>query len=144
MSPRPLPVLALLLLLAVPVINAAQPPDPDGRIDLRLTAEERAQFLAEMRQMLASIQGILEGIGSGDRERIAAAARQSGNTMARATPDAVRAKMPPEFRAIGGPTHMLFEELAIRAESDEMEMIAAQASEVMKQCLACHAAFRVH
>ena len=109
--------MALLLLLAVPVINAAQPPDPDGRIDLRLTAEERAQFLAEMRQMLASIQGILEGIGSGDRERIAAAARQSGNTMARATPDTVRAKLPPAFREIGGPTHMLFEELAIRAES---------------------------
>jgi hypothetical protein len=115
----------------------------DSRINLNLTAEERAEFLAEMRNMLASIQGLMQGIGEGDRERIAAAARQSGNRMARATPVSVRAKLPQSFRDIGGPTHMMFEELAVRAETDDMDSLARDTADLMKQCLACHAAFRV-
>jgi hypothetical protein len=94
--------------------------------------------------MLASIQGTLQGIGDADRDRIAAAARQSGNRMARATADAVRAKLPQVFGDIGGPTHVLFEELAVRAETDDMDSLARDAAQVMNQCLACHAAFRVH
>ena len=62
----------------------------DGRMDLGLTPEERVEFLAEMRQMLASVQGILQGSGTEDRDRSAAAARLSGNRMAPATPDSVR------------------------------------------------------
>ena len=64
--------------------------------------------------------------------------------MARATPDAVRAKLPQAFRDLGGPTHMLFEELAVRAETDDMDSLARDAAQLMNQCLACHAAFRVH
>ena len=62
----------------------------DGRMDLGLTPEKRVEFLAEMRQMLASVQSILQGIGSEGRDRIAAAAHLSGTRMARATPDSVR------------------------------------------------------
>ena len=115
----------------------------DGRMDLRFTPQERAEFLTEMRQMLASIQGILGGIGTADRDRIAEAARLSGNRMARATPDSVREKLPQSYRDIGGPTHMLFEELAVRAETDEMDGLARFTAELMNQCVACHAAFRV-
>ena len=115
----------------------------DGRMDLRLTPQERAEFLKEMRQMLASIQGILGGIGTADRDRIAEVARLSGNRMARSTPDSVREKLPQSFRDIGGPTHMLFEELAVRAETDEMDSLARFTAELMNQCVACHAAFRV-
>lgn len=115
----------------------------DGRMDLGLTPEERVEFLAEMRQMLASVQGILQGIGTEDRNRIAAAARLSGNRMARATPDSVREKLPQSFRDIGGPTHLLFEELAVRAETDEMDSLARFTAELMNPCVACHAVFRV-
>ena len=114
----------------------------DGRMDLGLTPEERVEFLAEMRQMLASVQGILQGIGTEDRNRIAAAARLSGNRMARATPDSVREKLPQSFRDIGGPTHLLFEELAVRAETDEMDSLACFTAELMNPCVACHAVFR--
>jgi hypothetical protein len=120
------------------------PSDPDNRINLGLTPEERAEFLAEMRVMLSSIQGILQGIGEDDRDRIAEAARQSGNRMARATPEAVRAKLPQAFRDLGGPTHMLFEELAIRAETDDLDTLAGHAAVILNQCLACHAMFRAH
>ena len=116
----------------------------DSRVDLKLTPEERAVFLADMRNMLASIQGIMQGIGDADRERIAAAARQSGNRMARATPASIRAKTTQAFRDIGGPTHMMFEELAVRAETDDMDSLARDTANLMNQCMACHAMFRVH
>jgi hypothetical protein len=123
--------------------------DPTGIVDTRthlgLTLAERAEFLTQMRQMLASVEGIVSGIGTGDREKIASAARESGNRMARATPASVRAKLPQAFKELGGPTHMLFEEIAVRAESDpifDADGLARLTGETMRQCLACHALFR--
>jgi hypothetical protein len=119
----------------------AQP--DDNRIDLNLTPAERAEFLAEMRVMLGSVQGVVQGIAEVDREAIARSARISGNRMARATPAAVRAKMPPAFGELGAPTHMMFEELAIRAETDDMDMLTRYLGQTLKQCLACHATYKV-
>lgn len=96
-----------------------------------------------MRQMLISIQGILQGIGSDDRDQIARSARKSGNRMARATRASIRDKLPEAFKQIGGPTHLMFEELAIRAEMDDMETIAEFTGQLMGQCIACHASFKV-
>jgi hypothetical protein len=138
--------LILLLGASVAVFAADKAPKQgavDTRYNLRLTPTEQAEFLAEMRSMLASIQHIMIGIGASDRAMIAEYARRSGNRMARATPASVRAKTPPSFQAIGGPTHLMFEELAIRAESDDMDMIATDTGKLMNQCAACHAAFKV-
>ena len=115
----------------------------DKRIGLVMSDADKAEFLSEMRQMLASIQGIMAGIGTEDRELIFKSAKYSGNRMARATPDSVRKMLPQSFKDIGGPTHMMFEELAIRSETDDMDMLAEFTGELMKQCLACHAAFKV-
>lgn len=111
------------------------------RIRLGLTDPEKVEFLSEMRQMLASIQGIITGIGEENRELIIKSARYSGNRMARETPESVKAKTPQSFKDIGGPTHMMFEELVIRAETDDMDTLASFTGELMKQCLACHAMF---
>lgn len=142
MTPLHSRLLALALVCMAPHAAGAPPAD-DSRINLRLTPEERVEFLAEMRQMLGSIQGVMQGIGDADRERIAAAARLSGNRMARATPASVRAKLPQSFRDLGGPTHMMFEELAVRAETDDMDSLARDTANLMNQCMACHATFRV-
>lgn len=115
----------------------------DKRIDLGLTPAEKVEFLSEMRQMLASIQGILAGLGNENREQIIESARLSGNKMARATPDSVTKKLPQSFRDIGGPTHMMFEELVIRAGTDDMDMLASFTSELMQQCMTCHEMFKV-
>lgn len=138
-----IPLLSFVMLLISPAW-ANDGKGVDTRINLKLTPEERVEFLAEMRQMLASVQGILQGIGESDRHKIAESARLSGNRMARATPDSVRAKLPQSFRDLGGPTHLMFEELAIRAETDDMDTLARHAGEIMNQCMACHASFRVY
>lgn len=116
----------------------------DKRISLNLTKAEEVGFLSEMRQMLSSIQGILAGIGENNRELIISSARYSGNRMARATPESIKQKTPQSFKDIGGPTHMMFEELVIRAEDDDMETLTLFTSKLMKQCLACHAMFKVN
>ena len=116
----------------------------DTRVNLQLTESEAVEFLAEMRSMLASVQGIVMGIGTKDRELIVRSARRSGNQMARNTPATVRAKLPETFKALGGPTHMMFEELVIRAETDDMDALAEFTGELMKQCLSCHAQFKVN
>lgn len=134
----------LILSFASTSVRADTVKTVDSRVNLKLTVEERAEFLAEMRQMLASIQGIMQGIAETDRNRIAESARLSGNRMARATPASVRAKLPQSFRDIGGPTHMMFEEMAVRAETDEMDMLARDSAELLKQCMACHATYRVY
>ena len=126
------------LTLKLPVVDV-----PDKRISLGLTAEEKAEFLTEMRQMLTSIQGIMTGIGTEDRALIIKSARYSGNRMARATPDSIKKKTPVSFEEIGGPTHMMFEELVIRAADEDMDMLAEFTGDLMKNCLACHAMFKV-
>lgn len=115
----------------------------DQRTCLGLTVSEKAAFLGEMRQMLASIQGIMAGIGTRDRALIIQSARYSGNRMARETPASIKQKTPLSFKEIGGPTHMLFEEIVVRAVDDDMDMLAKLTGNLMKNCLACHAVFRV-
>jgi len=134
----------LASLLSIPLtVVAGSGESTDKRIALNFTAAETTDFLAEMRQMLVSIQGIIMGIGEEDRELILKSARASGGRMARATPDSIRSKLPPSFREIGGPTHMMFEELVIRSETDDMDMLASFTGELMQQCLACHEMFKI-
>lgn len=117
--------------------------EPDNRISLGFNASEKAEFLSEMRQMLASIQAVISGIAEEDIEKIVKAAKYSGNQMARNTPMSIKTKTPLSFKEIGGPTHMMFEELAIRAETDDMQTLTEFTGELMQQCLACHAMFKV-
>lgn len=138
--------LAALLTIVSPGSGAApassEPVPQDTRISLGLSEAESVALLTEMRQMLASIQGIIAGIGEEDRQRIIEAARYSGNRMARETPESIKQKTPPAFKQLGGPTHMMFEELVIRADTDDMDMLASFTGELMQQCLQCHAMFK--
>lgn len=132
----------LLSVIAVPV-SSGDSEIQDDRINLGLTKSEKAEFLQEMRQMLVSIQGIISGIGEENRALIISSARKSGNRMARATPDSVRNKLPQTFKEIGGPTHMMFEEIAVIAETDDMDILATTTGILMQQCVACHSMFKV-
>jgi hypothetical protein len=116
----------------------------DNRTSLGFTATEKDAFLSEMREMLASIQKIMVGIGTENRKMISSAAHYSGNRMARDTPESIKKKTPLAFKEIGAPTHMMFEELVIRAETDDMGTLAEFTGELMQKCLACHALFKAN
>ncbi len=121
----------------------------DKRYSLGLDEAEKEEFLAEMRQMLTTIQQIMTGIATKDKNMIINAARYSGNRMARATPQSVKDKTPVSFEQIGGPTHMMFEELIINVEEMDLDDqgdvtdLAEFTAKLMRNCLACHAAFKV-
>jgi hypothetical protein len=116
----------------------------DSRNSLDLNPSEKAAFLSEMREMLSSIQKIMMGIGTENREMIIDAARYSGNRMARNTPESIKQKTPQAFKELGGPTHMMFEELVIRADVDDMGTLATFTGELMQKCVACHALFKTN
>ena len=134
--------LAAALLAGSVSLPADEASAPDARVSLHFTEVEKAAFLSEMRQMLVSIQGIITGIGEEDPESIIRFARYSGNRMARETPESIKQKTPQSFKEIGGPTHMMFEELVIRAETDDMGTLASFTGELMQQCVACHELFK--
>ncbi len=140
----------LILLLATTSFGSNLPATADTqqyddqRSSLGLSDSEKAQFLSEMRRMLSSIQGIVAGIGDNNREMIIQSARYSGNRMARATPESVKAKLPQAFKDIGGPTHLMFEELVIRAETDDMTTLTQFTGVLLKQCQTCHALFKAN
>lgn len=133
-------LVALIWVFSLPLLAAEQ---IDLRKSLGLTPAEKVEFLAEMQQMLGSIQGVIQGIALDDRDMIIKAARYSGNRMARATPDSVRAKLDDEFKSIGGPTHLMFEELVIRAETDPSEELLSFSAKIMNNCMLCHAKYKV-
>ncbi len=64
--------------------------------------------------------GLISGIGEGDRQLIMKSAGYSGNRMACETPSSFKQKTPQSFKDIGGPTHMMFEELVVGSETDDM------------------------
>lgn len=135
--------LSVSLILSNAPLLAGDSGKGDTRTSLGLTDEEKTEFLSEMRRMLVSIQGVITGIGEGDRNLIVQSARYSGNRMARETPENIKRKTPQSFKDIGGPTHMMFEELAIRAETDDMDTLASFTGGLMQQCIACHELFTV-
>lgn len=142
------PLFSSMALIFAFLLSGAAPAGQDSnsadqRIALKMSAKDKADFLSEMRQMLASVQGVIAGIGTEDRALIYKSAKYSGNRMARATPDTVRKTLPQSFKELGGPTHMMFEELAIRSETDDMATLAEFTGKLMKQCLGCHEMFRV-
>ncbi len=135
-------VFVLTFLLHATVGAGTSESEPDSRISLGLTAQEKVQFLSEMRQMLVSVQGVVSGIAEENPQKIITAAKYSGNRMARQTPASVKRKTPAAFKELGGPVHMMFEELAIRAETDDMQTLTEFTGQLIQQCTACHAMFR--
>jgi hypothetical protein len=139
-------IVLITILIFCQIIDSAaeENVNPDSRKSLDLTLEEKAQFLSEMRQMLSSIQGIISGIAEEDPDKIIESAKYSGNRMARATPVSIKNKTPQEFKDIGGPTHMMFEELVIRAETDDMQTLTELTGRILQQCIGCHAIYRAN
>jgi hypothetical protein len=115
----------------------------DKRIGLVMNEEDKAKFLAEKRQMLKSIQGVITGIGTNNRELIYESAKSSGKSLARQTPKAVVKILPKKFKNLGGPMHKMFEELATRSKTDEMDVLAKYTGKLMQQCVDCHEMYKI-
>ena len=112
----------------------------DGRTALRVPVAAPEAVLTEMRAMLASVQGVTDGVARSDAEAIRRAAAASG--MATAADPALEKVLPEEFLRLGMATHMAFDSLAANAAAGPEASMKALAG-ITSTCVACHAAFRL-
>lgn len=115
----------------------------DNREIVPLTASETAIVLAQMRQMLASVQGVTDGLARGDTPAVIEAASQSGMAMMQGVPAQIRAKFPPPFRQMGMASHRAFDQIVSEAGSAKGPApLLKLLSESIQNCVACHASYR--
>ncbi len=125
-------------------IRGSTAPGTDGRTAVVLQPAERDLVLTEMRGMLFSVQGILEGANQGDVKRIIGASRAAGMAAAADVNPALMAKLPLEFKMLGMSVHREMDEIAKAAEGGTpASEILKMASATLTKCVACHSAWQI-
>lgn len=103
---------------------------------------ERDKVLAEMRQMLESMSGVLQGFVANDMPEIEKAARASG--METAVDPQLEKKLPEAFLRLGMLTHKSFDKLADQAKAGGTREDAIKALAVLSNnCVGCHRTYRL-
>jgi hypothetical protein len=135
---------ALIAALYVFLVRGSVSPASDGRTAILLDPAERDLVLTEMRGFLQATQAILVAATGGDPAGAAKAARTVGVAAQRGVPASLMGKLPLGFKQLGFDTHGRFDQLALDAESlgDANQTLTAL-GELMANCVACHAAFRI-
>lgn len=114
----------------------------DTRQRITLPRAQRDKILAEMRQMLGSIRGILHGLAANDMPTIEKAARVSG--MERAADPELKKRVPEGFLKFGLQTHQGFDRLADKAKAGgTRDDIIKEMAALTNNCVGCHGAYRV-
>ena len=136
--------LALAATLYLFIVRGSVAPASDGRTAILLDPGERDLVLAEMRAFLQATQGVLVAATKGDPAGAAAAAQVVGAAAQRGVPASLMGKLPLGFKQLGFDTHSRFDQLALDAEAlgDPAQTLGAL-GELMSNCVACHAAFRI-
>jgi cytochrome c556 len=112
----------------------------DNRTAIVLQAGERDLILSEMRGLLASVQGIVQGATQENPQQIAQAARAAGMASAADVNPALMARLPLPFKSLGMSVHEDMDALAAAAEAGQpvpelMKMLSA----TLGKCVSCHA-----
>lgn len=116
----------------------------DNRTAVMLGAGERVMILAEMRNLLGGVQGILEGINHGDMKQTSSAARAVGMASAVDVNPALMAKLPMPFKQLGMSVHHDMDDLAQAAESGKSATeLHTMLANTLSKCVACHASWQL-
>jgi hypothetical protein len=108
----------------------------------------RIRTMAHMRDHLLAISEIQEALAQGQFDRAAeiAESRLGMSSMALHGADEVARYMPEGMRAIGSGMHRAASRLALAARdaavSNDVRQPVGALSDVVRQCIACHAAYR--
>lgn len=150
MNTRTLAIAALVLWLvtfavvAVFFVRGSTVQGSDNRTAVVLAPAERDVVLAEMRGLLVSVQGVLEGLNKGDMKQVAEAASASGMGAAVDLNPALMAKLPLEFKSLGMTVHHAMDDLATAAKTGKPAAeIQGMLSATLGNCIACHSAWQL-
>ncbi|MDH4082206.1 MAG: hypothetical protein OEV99_01345 [Nitrospira sp.] len=117
----------------------------DGRTEILLAVAERDQILAEMRQLLKAVDGVVRELGEPkpDLKLMEAAARAVGMHMAADTEPAIMAKLPLPFKQMGMSIHKDMDSLADAITQHETpQQLLKRLSSMTARCTACHDMYR--
>jgi hypothetical protein len=117
----------------------------DGRTEILLATAERDQILAEMRQLLKAVDGVVRELGEPkpDLKLMEAAAREVGMHMAADTEPAIMAKLPLPFKQMGMSIHKDMDALADAITQHETpQQLLKRLSSMTARCTACHDMYR--
>ncbi|MDE2484741.1 MAG: hypothetical protein KGL32_05765 [candidate division NC10 bacterium] len=119
-------------------------PSTDTRQRLVLAPAQRDKILAEMRLMLVSVGGIVQGVAADDLPAAEQAARASGMAVAADVDPQIEKLLPQPFLKLGMQTHMGFDMLAdqMKAGGDQADILRGLAK-LTGNCVACHAVYRL-
>ncbi len=117
----------------------------DGRMEILLAPSERDQILAEMRQLLKGVDGVVRGLGESqpDPKAMEEAARAVGMKMAADTSPAIMAKLPLAFKQMGMSIHKDMDALADAiVQKETSQQILQRLSSMTARCTTCHDLYR--
>ena len=118
-------------------------PGADGRTVIVLAPTERDQILAEMRQLLKAMHGVVSGMSTQNPAQASEAARSVGLHMAADVDPAIMLKLPLAFKQMGMSVHRDMDALAdgIQAGAPTSRVLG-QMAEIMSRCTTCHDLYR--
>ena len=117
----------------------------DGRMEILLAPVERDQILAEMRQLLKAVDGVVRGLGEPqpDLKPMEEAASAAGMKMAADTNPAIMAKLPLPFKQMGMSIHKDMDALADAiVQKETPQQILQRLSSMTARCTTCHDLYR--
>ena len=133
----------MLILVVTGMVHSSED-SADKRSTIYLDDEERTIVLEEMRTFLSTLQKITQGIVADDMAQVSHAAKTMGNDASGGVSLSLIFKLPLSFKLLAADTHQKFDEIAIDADSlADKEHALEQISVLMKNCVACHATYRI-
>lgn len=115
----------------------------DSRKPIIMTSDERNLVLEEMRSFLDSLRIITVALSNNDMATVAESAKKMGMSSSGEVPDALRDKLPKDFKMLAMKTHKAFDLIALDAvDVEDQQHTLEQMGKLMGNCVACHAIFR--
>jgi len=115
----------------------------DTRLAITLTPGEKSLVLGEMRTMLRSVQGIIDGLDQNNMELVSESALESGTEHMVDMDPRVMMKLPLSFKKLGVGSHKYYDEIAAVAQSDgSQKKIISMLNSQLQTCIACHETFQ--
>ena len=116
----------------------------DERSAITLSSSQKVNVLSEMRSMLLSVQGIVDGLEEGNMKVVTEAANESGTEHMVDTDPALMLKLPLAFKKMGVGVHKYFDQISIAAKTGaSKEKIISMLNTQLKTCVSCHATYQL-
>jgi hypothetical protein len=142
---RVMPVMQAAAVAILVTIGTATGADTDHRTLVMLPAPMQEHMLGNMRDHLQTLDQINRALAEGRWNDAATVAEQrlGVSSLAAHGAEHMAPFMPKPMQAIGTAMHRAATEFAVHATEGDLRQSVQQLAEITRQCVACHAAYRI-